>query len=161
MSLPKICRSARDDARGAFGIDGCDFQLLPRVHVVLLQLFEAETALDARRDVQRDLRRFGEERAAAAHRIVKRRAGRPAGQAQDACGEVFAQRRRALVEAPAALEERVAGGVEIERAIVQREEREDADVGLRGVDVRTCAGQFAQAVADRVLHAQGREFEAA
>src|SRR5471030_106648 len=122
-----------------FGIDGCAFQLLPRVHIVLLQLFEAETAVDTRRNVQRDLRSFGEEGAAAAHRIEQRYARRPAGQAQDSRREVFTQGRSALVESPAAFEERIAGGVEVERAFVQREEREDADVGLRGVDARTVA----------------------
>ena len=107
------------------------------------------------------MRGFREERAAAAHRVVEGRAGVPAGQTQDACREVFTKWRRALVQTPAALEERIAGGVEIERAFVGGEECEDAHVRMCGVDVGREPLSSRRRSQIGVLDAQRREFEAA
>ena len=62
--------------------------------------------------------------------------------------------------APAALEQRLARSVEIERRLALGEEGVDANVGALLVDGRPAADGVAEAVADGVLHAQRRELEA-
>ena len=63
-------------------------------------------------------------------------------------------------EAPAALKERFACEVEEEAPAIVREVRHDAHVGCAAVDARTPSGEFAEAVADRILDAQRREVDA-
>ncbi|KDA51810.1 hypothetical protein L963_1698 [Leuconostoc mesenteroides subsp. cremoris T26] len=85
----------------------------------------------------------------------------PAAGGQHGGGQRFLERRIALVLPPAALEERLAGGVDVERAMVGREVREPARIGPLGLDAGPhAAGLGAEAVGDRILDAQGREVEA-
>src|SRR6185503_4926994 len=132
----------------------------PERGVERAQLLEAEAALRARRAPARHRRRLDENRAAAAHRVEQRLAGLPAAQHHDAGGEVLAQRRLALTGAPAALEERLTRGVEIERGLVFFEEGVDAHFGRGALDARALAERIAEAVAHRVLDAQRGELEA-
>ena len=88
----------------------------------------------------------------------------PARQRQQAGGEVFLQRCRdaaVLVVAPAALEQRLAGEVEIELQPFGRQEGADAHVGMMGVDRWPAAVLVAEAVDDGVLDAQGGKVQAA
>ena len=122
----------------------------------------------AGRDAERDLRRLDRDRAAAAAGVVER-LGRdlaglgvpPAAGGQHGGGQGFLQRRIALVLPPAALEERLAGGVDVERALVGGQVREHARVGPAGLDAGPHAARLgAEAVGDRVLDAQRGEVEA-
>ena len=86
--------------------------------------------------------------------------GCPAGQPQNAGGQVLAQRRVARGRAVAALEQRFSGGVEVKRHLVGREERMDAHVGRARIHVRAFAAVRAKRIAHRVLQAQRHEVEA-
>ncbi len=116
-------------------------------------------APSSRRPVQRHVRRLEQNGAGAAHRVQQRRAGIPTGQQQQPGGEVFLERRRARLALEAALEQRLAAGVEIKGHRVRREEGVHRHVGRRGVDARALMRFLAEAVADRVLDLQGDEVE--
>ena len=133
---------------------------LPRRPVVPGELLEPERTAEAGSAVRRPQRGLDDDRAAAAHRIEQRRARLPAGQCQQAGGEVLAQRRRVGVAPVAALEQRLARGVEVERGLAVGEVGVDADVGALLVDRRPRAAGVAEAVADGVLDLQRRELEA-
>ena len=124
------------------------------------QLLEPERAVEPGRDIERHHRGFDEEGAAAAHGVEERQRRRPSGQLEDAGGEILAQRRFAAGGAPAALEERLARGVEIEGRLVAGQEDVDAHVRRLRVDVRAAAARGAKRVAHRVLDAQRDEIEA-
>ena len=100
------------------------------------------------------------DRAGAAHRVEQRRAGRPSGQREHAGREVLAQRRDVGVAPPAALEQRLARRVEIERRLALGEVRVDAHVRPLLVDRGAHARIGAEAVAHGVLHLERRELEA-
>src|SRR5690606_25856613 len=84
----------------------------------------------------------------------------PARERDEARREVLAQRRFLGVAPPAALEERLAGRVEVERRLARGEVRVDAHVGGALVDRGPPALLVAEAVAHRVLDGQRRELEA-
>ena len=75
--------------------------------------------------------------------------------------QVFAQRRFALLLAVAALEQRLAGGVEVKRYPVCGEKSIHPHVRRGGVDARPFAACLAKLVADGVLDFQGDEIQAA
>ena len=115
----------------------------------ILQALEAETAsAGAGRDAEGEQRGFDEKGTSAAHRINQRRAGLPAGQAQDAGSKVFLERRFDGLLAQAALIEGRAGGVNVEGGHLGGEEGVDAHVRLARIDVRALPGVGAQAIAD-------------
>ena len=125
----------------------------------MLQAFEAEGAVETGGAIQRHLDGFKQEGAAATHRINQRLARLPASQFEDAGCEVFLQRRFHAGFAEAALPQRLAGGVEIERAFVFAEEDVDADIGVACIDVRAFAEVFAETVTYGVFDAQGDEIQ--
>src|SRR5205085_12475337 len=85
---------------------------------------------------------------------------RPARQHDDPGGQVFAQRRLRVGRAPAALEERLAGRVQVKHAAIGFQEGMHAHVRIRALDARPLAERLAKPVADRVLDAQSGELEA-
>ena len=74
--------------------------------------------------------------------------------------EVLAQRRLVGVAPVAALEQRLAGRVDVDGRVAVGQVHGDAHVGLPLVDRGPHAGVVAQPVAHGVLHAQRRELEA-
>src|SRR5205814_8389456 len=62
--------------------------------------------------------------------------------------------------APPALEERLAAGVDVERAFRRIEEAMHAQVGLAGGHRRPSSKRAAEMVRDRILYAQRHEVEA-
>ena len=128
------------------------------------QALEREAPLQAGRDAAGDLRGFDRDRAGAAARVVQRTAGlggaAPAGGGEHRGGERFFQRRVTLVFAPAALEQRFAGAVDVQRGLVLAQVQHDVQVGVAGVDARALAGGVAQQVAHGILHAQRGEIQA-
>ncbi len=133
---------------------------LPRRTVEPGELLETEGTPEARCTVRGAQRGLDDDRAAAAHGVEQRRARRPAGQREQAGGEVLAQRRRVGIAPVAALEQRLARGVEIERRLAVGEVGVDADVGTLLVDRGPRAAGVAETVADGVLHLQRRKLEA-
>ncbi|MDF3010675.1 MAG: hypothetical protein K0S03_1471, partial [Burkholderiales bacterium] len=130
---------------------------LPQLGIENAQLLEAEAALRAGRAAARHRGRFHEQRPGPAHRVEERLAALPAAQHDDSGGEVLAQRRLAGLAAPAALEERLAGRVQVQRRPCALEKGVDAHVGTRPVDVRPTPELVPETVADRVLDAQRGE----
>ncbi len=114
---------------------------LPCRSVVPAELLETKAALLSRCDVERHQRSLQHNGAAAAHRIEQRGPGPPTGEAQQAGGEVLAQGRLGTLTAQASLEQRLAGGVEIERRIGRGEVRVHAHVGAFLADARTDTGR--------------------
>ena len=157
MSLAKIDGA---DGAGARPVARALADSLPRRTVVPRELLETEGALQSRRDVRGGERRFDRDRAGAAHRVEQRRARRPAGEREHAGGEILAQRRHVDVTPPAALEQRFARRVEIERRLALGEVGVDAHVRPLLVDRRTLAGIGAEAVAHGILDLERRELEA-
>ena len=84
----------------------------------------------------------------------------PAGGGEHRRGERLLQRRVALVLAPAALEQRLARAVDVERGALGADVQHERQVGAARVDARPLAGCVAQRVADGVLDAQRGEVEA-
>src|SRR5580765_3531802 len=114
-----------------------------------------------RRNASQHLRRFHKDSAGAAHRVEQRHAWLPAAAAQQAGSKVFAQRRCAGLAAPAALEQRFAGSVEIDSEIVCIEEAGDTHVRHSGVDRWPFVEAFAETVTDGVLDFQCDKFKTA
>ena len=144
--------------------DGVAAQRRPQCRIVVAQLLEREGPRQPGRDAQRQLGGFDQQRARAAIGVVQRFVGGPAGQCQQARGEVFLQGGDALVFAlapPAALEQRLARGVDVQRDLALVQEREHAHIGVDGVDRGPVALGLAQAVDDRVLDLQVGEIQAA
>ncbi len=133
---------------------------LPRSLVEARELLEAEGSLAAGGAPERHFRRLREEGSRAAHRIEEGEARPPARDPQDARGEVLLQRRFSHVVAPAALEQRLSAGVDVERAELLVEERVHAQVGIARLHRRAATGGAAEVVGDRVLHPQRHEVEA-
>ena len=124
---------------------------------------EGKAALRSRRDAAGDLRRFDGDGAGAAHRVEQRPVGLaalPAGRRQHGRGERLLERCLALVFTPAALEQRLAGGVDIERGVALGQVQQQRQVGAARVDARARAGGLAHHVAHAVLDAQRGEIEA-
>ena len=126
---------------------------------------EGETAQCARRNVAGDLRGFDGNRATAAAGVVERQqivvALRPAAGGQHGSGQRFLQWCLAHVLAPAALEQRLARGVDVERAGVGGEVGVNTRIGPLGVDVGAHAvGLGPEAVTHRVLDLEGGEVQA-
>jgi len=105
------------------------------------------------------LRRFQQERAAAAHGIEQRSAGHPSGQAQDPGGEIFPERRLSRRYALPPLEQGVPRGVEIKGKAAICEIALDAYIGPPGVHAGTAARELAEFIAHRVLNFEGHKAE--
>ena len=126
-------------------------QALPDVVLKGQQFFKAKAAVQAGRDAAGDLRRFDRDGAAAAAGVVQRCRAVPATGGDHGGGQGFFQRRVALVGAPAAFEQRLARGVDVERQRFGREVGVDAHVGPGGVDAGALAALVAKAVGHRVF----------
>src|SRR5690606_30429307 len=133
---------------------GCFSDGAPMAGVVAAHALETERAPDARGYAKRDPGGLDEQGAAAAEGVEQGGGRVPLCQGQQARRQVFAQRRLALVEAPAALEERLTRGVEVQRGTVFVEELVHPGVGSHSVNIGTCAFAFAQAVTDAVFRPQ-------
>ncbi|MCY1517239.1 hypothetical protein D9M68_519090 [compost metagenome] len=146
-----------DERRVQLGQDtraGVVLQVAPAIGVVAAQALEAEGARDARGHAQGDPGALDEDGARAAEWVQQRGRRVPARQRQHAGGQVLAQRRLALVQAPAALEQGFTRGVQVQRGGVPGQEQVHAGVRPHRVDAGAFAFQIAQAVADAVLGAQ-------
>ncbi len=163
MSLAKIGTARGVDARRGVGLEALPFDAARSVGEREPAL-EREPAQSPGRKTHRDLRRLDRDRPRAAARVVQRAAtpGRaaPAGGGEHRRGERLLERRFALVGAPAALEQRLARAVHVDRGAFSARVEDDLQVGPRGVDVRPLAVLVAHPVADGVLDAQRGEVEA-
>ena len=137
-SLAKIGTARRACATRAACVSRCSSRAAPACGE-RQQPLEGEAAQRARRDAAGDLRRLDGDGAGAAARVVQRAAGvgaaLPAGGRQHRRGQRLLQRRIALVLAPAALEQRLARGVDVQRARARR--RGAATSGRSGRRVST------------------------
>ena len=139
---------------------GVLLHLTPEVEVEPFEVLEVEAPVEARSHVGGDRSRFDRDRARTAEGIHEGLLGRPPGEHQERRGEVLLERRFAVLEPPAALEERLAGEVDVEAHVVEREVGLDPDVRAPAVHRGAAAGEFLEAVAEAVLDAQRREVEA-
>ena len=105
------------------------------------------------------MRRFQQNRAAAAHRIEQRNAGEPSGKAKNPDGEIFPQRRFSRGYALAALEQRLPRGVEIKGKVAICQMSLDANIGLTGIHAGTATREPADSIAHGVLDFEGDEIE--
>src|SRR6185436_706206 len=121
---------------------------------------ECEIAPGSRGNAVCNLKCLDQESAATAHRIERRHVGVPAAEPQYPGSKVFPQRRFSGTLPGAALEQRFAGSVDIQRKSVGFQESVYAHVGLRRVHVGTHAGLCAKPVTNRILDAQSDEVEA-
>ncbi len=94
-------------------------------------------------------------------RAASVRSAAPAGGGQHRRGECFLQRRVALVLAPAALEQRFARGIDIQRGAGGGQVQHQLQVRRVRVHIRPLAGALAQLVAHGILDAQCGEIQAA
>src|SRR5262249_28143194 len=133
---------------------------LKTVALEVIQVLESEASARAGGAAARHRGGFDQESRAAAHRIEQRFAVLPAGQHDDARGEVLPQRRTAGAAPQATVEKRFSGRVQVADRARFSEEGVYAHVGTRAVAVGPAAEPLAKAVADRVLDAQGGELEA-
>ena len=132
---------------------------MPEAPIEIFQFLESKMASQTGRDIEGHLRRFQQERAAAAHGIEQRSAREPSGQPQNPGGEIFPERRLSLSYAPAALEQRVARSVEIESKVAFCQMTLDGDIGLPRVHTGTAARKPADLIAHRVFDLEGDEIE--
>ncbi|KAG1171294.1 hypothetical protein G6F35_017099 [Rhizopus arrhizus] len=107
---------------------------------MIAQAFETERARDARGHAQGDPGRLDQDGPRPAERVQQRRRRVPACQGQHAGRQVFAQRGFALVQAPAALEQGFAGGIQVQGGRVARQEQVNAGVRAHRVDAGATAG---------------------
>src|SRR5206468_12679310 len=135
-------------------------QTLPRGSVVPGELLKAERALESRRAIGSDHRRFGNDRTAAAHRIEQRGSRFPARKREQARREVLSQRRFVRIATIAALEQWLARCVEIRGCLSLAQVHINTNVRRSFVDRWPDASLGAKAVADRVLRSQRDELEA-
>ena len=84
----------------------------------------------------------------------------PAGQCQDAGGEIFFKRRLAGSGAIAALPQWVAGAVDVQRCRGFGEKELNALIRVVGIHIRSGATIGTEAIADGIFHAQGDEVQA-
>jgi len=130
------------------------------------QALETKAAQFARRDLQGALRGFDGHRAAAAAGVVERLRltlgvqASPAAGGDHRGGQRFFERRIARVAAPAALEQRLARGIDVEPDLIRPQVGVQAHLGLHGIDAGALAKALAHAVADRVFDAQGGKVQA-
>src|SRR5207247_7839200 len=129
----------------------CLLYPLPGRTVVPGKLLKAEAAFEPGSDVERDQRGLERDRATAAHRVEERRAGPPTRQPQQAGGEILAQGGFRIGAPQAPLEQRLAGGVEIERRLRVGKIGIDANVGPILADARAAPADRAMAIADGIL----------
>ena len=104
-----------------------------------------------RRHPRRDRRRLDDESPRPAHRIEKRLARRPAGDGEDPGGEDLGEGSVDFPRAPAALVERLAGGVTEDRRGVADEVEREAKRRAAQLHARPPPARRAELVDDRVL----------
>jgi hypothetical protein len=90
----------------------------------------------------------------------RRRTLLPAAGGDHGGGQGFLQRGVALVLAPAALEQRLARGVDVQRGLIGRQVHMDAHVGPARVHIGALAALVAKAVGHRVLDLERGEVQA-
>jgi hypothetical protein len=155
---------AREDdghvGRGAHAVARALADALPCRPIEPRELLKAERARESRRAICGERCGLDRNRSAPAHRIEERRPARPAGQRDDAGREILAQRCRVRLAAPAALEQRLARGVEVECRFACRQVRVNAHIGVLLGDRGSPADVVTEAVADGVLHLERRVLEA-
>ncbi|RYH25303.1 MAG: hypothetical protein EON54_24265 [Alcaligenaceae bacterium] len=125
---------------------------MPGVRIVTAQALEAQGAGNARRNAQGDPGRFDQQGSAAAEGIHERVLGIPIGQRQHASGQIFPQRRFALVQAPAPFEQGLARGVQIERGGLL--EQKQVHARIIGYDIDPAAIEFSKRNAERAWLAE-------
>lgn len=151
-----------------FGGQGFLPQGLPDVGLVGQQFFKAKAALAAGGDVEGDLGRFNQHGAAATAGVVQGYRGAavgaglagPTGGGDHGGSQGFFQWCVPFVLAPAAFEQGLARGVDVETEVFSGEVGEHAHVGAGGVDAGAGAAFIAQAVADGIFDAQGGKVQA-
>src|SRR5690554_43457 len=133
---------------------GVVLDVAPVTRIVISQTLEAKGSPNAGRYTQRNPRCFDQDGTATAEGIHQGLRGVPSGQCQQAGGQILAQGRFALLEAPAAFEQRLARGVQVQRAGVFGKEQMYAGVRSDGVDVGALALSVAQPVTNAILGPQ-------
>src|SRR5690606_24005421 len=128
--------------------------IAPVAGIVVAQPLESERPPDSRRYAQRYPGRFDKYGAAAAERVQQSLGRIPARQGQPAGGEVLTQGRFTLLQAPAPLEEGLAGCVQIRRRAVFVQKQVDARIGPDCIDAGPFAFEIAQTVANAIFGAQ-------
>ena len=170
IALGKIDHAERDIAakhrsRG-LGDGGLGLALQPFPHMGLeRQVFlESKAAPDAGRDVAGDLRRLDHDGARTAAGVVQRHALFaeliPAAGGNHGGGQGFLQRGVALVFPPAALEQRLARGVDVKGDGVGGQVGVHPHVGPVGIDIGAHVVLGAKAVGNRVLDLERRKIQA-
>ena len=139
-------------------------QAVPDVLLERQVFLKRKAAVDAGRNVASDLRGFDRNRARAATRVVQRHAVFaqlvPAAGGNHGGGQRFFQRCIAFVFAPAALEQRLARGVDVNRHGLHRQVHVHAHVGPTRIDIRAHIELGAKTVGNCVLDLQGGKVQA-
>src|SRR5258705_7825143 len=112
------------------------------------------------RDIESNVRRFDQDRAAAAHWIEQRNAGRPTSKTNNSGGEIFPERCFTRGNALAAFEEGLTRGIEIKRKLAITQMTLDRNIGFSRIDVRAPSRDPANLIAHRVFDFQRDEIEA-
>ncbi|MCG3777847.1 MAG: hypothetical protein JW388_0542 [Nitrospira sp.] len=123
------------------------------------QPLKPKSARLARSDFSPHQRSFERDGAAPTHGIEQDFLRRPTRQSQETGREVFTQGRLDGQDAMAALEEGIAGGVEIKGDGGLIEKGVDTDVRVMGVHVRSLMAHRHELVADGVLNTQGEKVQ--
>ena len=146
---------------GGFGLVQ---QTVPDVGLKRQVFLKRKLAVDAGRDIAGNLRRFNRNRARSAARVVQRHAvfGQlvPAAGRNHGSGQSFFERRVALVFTPAALEQRLAGGVDVNRHGIDCQMRVNPHIGPARVDIGAHVKFVPEAVGHCVLDLERRKVQA-
>ena len=156
-------------------------QTIPHMGLIGQQFFKRKAAHQARRHVASDGGRLNGNGAAATTRVVQgqallhaadRRRGAgcftrgadewhaPTAGGQHGRGQGFFQRRITFVHAPAAFEQGLARGIDVQRHVVAGEVGVQAHIGPLGVDAGALAAFGTEAIGHRVFDAQGGKVQA-
>ena len=152
-----IAAEHRRHGRGDGGL-GLTQQAFPHVRLKGQILLKGKAPVQAGRDVAGDLRRLDGDGARAAAGVVQRHAlfaqtalAAPAAGGQHGGGQGFLERCVALVFTPAALEQRLARGVDVNGDGVGGQVRVDAHIGPARVHVRAHIELVPKAIRHRIL----------
>ena len=133
---------------------------VPQRFIEIFQFFKTETAHQAGCAAGGNPSRFDGDGAAAAKWVLKRLAAVVTRQQQQACRQIFAQRRFAGVLAVAAFKQGFAAGIDenLHRFVVDK--RMHAHVGVKLAHARARAAGIAESVAQRIFDFQADKIEA-
>ena len=144
--------AAKDRCSGGVFHGACFvFQALPHMRLEGHQFFKTKTALAARGNAAGDLGGLNGDGAAAAAGVVQRGGGVPTAGSNHGCSQSFLERRIAFVGTPATLEQRLAGGVDVQRDVLACQVSVDAHIGPGGFHAGALAALGSEAVGHSIL----------